>query len=445
MPQRALSTILIVSGVILALIFVIVGADLALTAQRGPRWRRRLLGAGLVMLAAMGLTPATPTQAADSPATATATAKDSLAENTLWNRVMTAWKEAEEVASGKRGAYPFDEKGQKAMLGSLDTADADLNSLSNGGLLAAAEAGLLREDLKGLVAGVQAKRPTEERMALCYEPMAIEIPAAQSFRRLQARLPLVQQLAAAETLHPEAIRIILATLDADLAKLDEPGAIDRIKIPEMEAAARKVRETARPVIEDIRLRLSPKVSLEKTSQWQRLLATWKEAEAAARQEKIDVNDQGRLLVTIEQVRGSLNTLQQAGLLTDGETRFLQSGIQDFGQPIYQKSTSGKLNPETPSLMFTCYDSPRALPPPENSLHGLSERLPILEKLVASAQLHPTAVEKILATCETDLKNLADLKTDSDKEKAEKVAPAIRAAIEKIREKMKAAPAAAKEK
>jgi hypothetical protein len=444
MPQRAMSTIMVVAGCVLALAFVIVGVDLAAAAQRGPRWRRRLLGAGLVMLVALGFAPATPTQAATSPAAIAAPAKDSLAENTLWKRIMAAWQEAEEVASGKRGDYPFDEKGQKAMLQSLATSDADLKGLVEKGTLAAAEADLLREDLKGLVTSVQNKRPTEMRMATCYEPVAIEIPVAASFYRLSARLPLIKQLATTATLHPEAVRIILATLDTDLAQLDEPGAIDKIKIPEVQAAARKLRESARPEIEAIRLRVNPKVSLEKTPQWQRLLVTWKEAETAAAKDKIDVNDQGRLLVAIEQVRGDLDTLRQVGLLSDAEVQFLQSGIQDFGQPIYQKMASGKLNPETPSMMFTCYDSPRALPPPENSLHGLSERLPILESLMAAGQLHPTAVERILATCETDLKNLLDLKTESDKEKAAKIAPAVRTAIEKIREKLKAAPAAGKQ-
>jgi len=256
MPQRAMSTIMVVAGCALALVFVLVGADLAASAQRGPRWRRRLLGAGLVMLVALGFAPTAPTQAATSPAAAAATAKESLAENTLWKRVMAAWQEAQEVASGKRGAYPFDKEGKKTLLASLETSAANLKALRDKGLLAAPEEGLLQEDLKIIVRGVQAKLPTEDNPMMCYAPMPMMVPAYQSAERLKARLPLLQQLAASETLHPEAIRIVLATLEADVAVLDGAGELEKIKEAETRDQARNLRDETRKQLEAIRLRLA---------------------------------------------------------------------------------------------------------------------------------------------------------------------------------------------
>jgi hypothetical protein len=55
MPQRAASTALMVAGVLLALALMLFGANLVRASERGPRWKRRLLGAGLGVLGAMGL------------------------------------------------------------------------------------------------------------------------------------------------------------------------------------------------------------------------------------------------------------------------------------------------------------------------------------------------------------------------------------------------------
>jgi hypothetical protein len=431
MPQRAMSTIMVVAGCALALVFVLVGADLAASAQRGPRWRRRLLGAGLVMLVALGLAPTAPTQAATSPAAAAAPAKESLAENTLWKRVMAAWQEAEEVASGKRGDYPFDEKGKKALLESLAASDADLLSLSEKGVLAATEAGLLNEGLKGLVAGVQAKRPTEMKDATCYKPMVV-IPAQESAERLKVRFPLVQKLSAAETLHPEAVRVIMVTLEKDLAQLNEPGAIEKIREPKVQTEARDIAEAARREIDAVRLRLNPKVSLEETPQWKNLVALSREVDKLGKD--LGVAAATGLCTRCQSAELDLWLLVKHGALTEPEGRFLMSWCNEMNDKVIEASRKARdaeaAAAKGPPVM--CY-----APMPseaQQDLMRLKSRLPILEK-VAAEGLHPAALRKIIERADADLaemeKNAGKLQA-AEKGEASKAMDAMKTSVERLR-------------
>ena len=54
-------------------------------------------------------------EAGDPPASTAGPAR-TLADAPEWKRLAATWREAEEVASGKRGAYPFNRKGKAKLL-----------------------------------------------------------------------------------------------------------------------------------------------------------------------------------------------------------------------------------------------------------------------------------------------------------------------------------------
>ena len=141
-----------------------------------------------------------------------------LQESATWQRLTKVWSEAEEVAAGRRGAYPFDAAGKKAMLEALARAGNDVEALARQGLVTSPEASLLAKDLQRLTLGVQAKRPTEMQMATCYRPMMLR-PGRESLRRLSERLPLLERMASAKVVHREVLARVASQMQRDLDTL----------------------------------------------------------------------------------------------------------------------------------------------------------------------------------------------------------------------------------
>ncbi len=216
MSDRIVGILLAFAGVLAVTILALLGYDAWHAARTGPRWRRRLVGAGLSFLALLGVAPAV--SAAEAPSKLVAADGKPLAESPEWKSLDATWREASEVASGKRGPYPFDAAGKKRLLESLSTSASGIDALRARGLLSESEAGLVKHDLGVLVTGVQSKRPTEMKMATCYAPMP-HMPVQGSLNRLAARLPLLEKLAAAEKVQPSAVKKILGTITQDLAVL----------------------------------------------------------------------------------------------------------------------------------------------------------------------------------------------------------------------------------
>ncbi|HUT36499.1 MAG TPA: hypothetical protein VNE39_23630 [Planctomycetota bacterium] len=240
MPDRLLNALLALAGVLMVAALALLGRDVLRAAGTGPRWRRRLVGGGLSLLAALGV-PACGSSA-DAPAAKTAPDPKPLADTPEWQRTEATWREADEIASGKRGPYPFDAAGKKRVLAALETAGKDIEALQSNGSLGAAAAGLLRQDLALLVRGVQEKRPTEMRMATCYEPMAFT-PVQDSMARLTARLPLLEKLAAAGRVQPQVVAKVLLSVERDIATLADEKLLsplpqpDRLKVEGIRNAA----------------------------------------------------------------------------------------------------------------------------------------------------------------------------------------------------------------
>lgn len=248
MAQRAGWLAVALVGVLLIAGLALLGRDIHRLARTGPRWQRRLLGAGLVLLGALGFPScgeADPSADKSIPSTATPAGDKarSLQETVGWLRISTVWNEAEEIASGKRGPYPFDEAGKKRVLAALADAEQEVETLARKGLLNDSEAGLLKLELARLTFGVQAKRPTEEQNATCYRTMSLGDRVKMTAERVAARLPLLEKLAGDKRLNSIVVRKVLAVLEADVAALSDQSqlvghlAAERPKVEETRKAA----------------------------------------------------------------------------------------------------------------------------------------------------------------------------------------------------------------
>jgi hypothetical protein len=193
--------------------------------------RRRFMEAGLALLGALGLAPL------GGPATRLARAERRRLEGSEeWKRLLATWKEAEEIASGKRGSFPFDRAGKDRVLAELGRAQQELDQLVKAGLLAEPAAAILKKDLAVLRAGVVRFRPTEMKLTTCYKPMLAPDKHALSLGRLRERLPLLERLAAGKGLQAPAVEKVLLGIERDLAQLG-----DR-KLAAADARLRKVLE-----------------------------------------------------------------------------------------------------------------------------------------------------------------------------------------------------------
>jgi len=143
MPARTLLPGLALGalGLLLLAWLVVRRRDLIQASRRGPRWRQRLVTAGLLLLATLGVVPASsagPPRRAAPGATTTAE----------WQKIDATWIEAEAIARGKKGPYPFDQAGKKQMLDRLTTAQGLVDQLQQAGKIDAGTAGLLKLDLQ---------------------------------------------------------------------------------------------------------------------------------------------------------------------------------------------------------------------------------------------------------------------------------------------------------
>ena len=200
--------------------------------------RGRFLVAIAFFLALMGGSSGR-TRAADAaPPGASKSQAGTLEESAEWKALLVTWKEAEEVASGKRGAYPFDEAGKKKLLDGLDKATQDVDRLVAAGLLAPAEAGLLKKSLAEVKNGVLAESAASGHSTGRSASRSFASPPEASAARLADRLPLLEQLWRDGKFHGAVVRKLMAGIEADLATLSKPENFAGMKPDERKAAER---------------------------------------------------------------------------------------------------------------------------------------------------------------------------------------------------------------
>ncbi len=451
MPYRAYHLLLGLAGVVAVAVLLLLRADVDAQARRGPRWRQRILVAGILLLAAFGLGPACkggvtpkprsysntsglqtdPGTHAGGKAPRPAIQEAAYRDTAEWKQIQYVLGEAEAVASGKRGSYPFDRAGKKQLLAALQKAQGNADSLAKKKLLALAEVGLLKVDLAQLRQRVNGFRPTEMRMATCYEKKSIPYPAELSTRRLKLRLPLLKQLAAAKRLHPVVVRKVLVRVEKNLNTLETPTEVSKLN-QAAQADARKLVTEVRVALTSVKKRLDKppvtRAALSGDPRWQQVVAFWRYITPLAPISSKTTTTQRKAADAKKKLaEAAMDGLVKAGALTAAEAKLLKAEANRLRGELYRSPPADQ--------RVDCYDQMR-LDPARVSLGRLQVRLPLLQKMVAAGRVKPPVLTRVLPAVRRDLKQLTDPKAlqplrPEERKKAAALATQLKAVLARL--------------
>ena len=179
-------------------------------------------------------------------------------------------------------------------------------------------------------------------------------------------------------------------------------------------------------------------SLPTCPQWQRLTATWKEADEVGSGKRgpypFDRKGKESLLSALAARGGDVDTLAAGGHLTAPEAELLKKelarltrGVQ-FKRPVELR-------------MAKCYKPMWPLTAPVHGIPRLAERVAVMERLAKSQTLHPQVVHKVLAPVEADIKSIEGsdyLKRSAKRKEYEQTLRAAKAAVARIRARLSSA-------
>ncbi|MHC5037949.1 MAG: hypothetical protein ACYTHM_11600 [Planctomycetota bacterium] len=481
MPTRALNLWLALPGLLLVAALILIGADIALSARRGPRWKRKLVGAGIALLALLGVPALREPKSGEPPAASreeTTSNPDrpsspstmfqfpglsfeafpirvgeeggdegdgngeggrsrdvDLAATPQWQSVAKAWKEGREVASGKRGQYPFDAKGKKTLLEALKSVPANLDVLERAGLLTPAETGFLKKELRPLIQRVEGYRTVEQKRMTCYEPMAMPDPKKVSLEYLRTRLYLLEGLAAQKKISKALLEKVLGNVENHVKRLEGEKKKDvqdlRRKAQALLASLRGVLSGEAPEAE----RESP---LAGHPAWQRFMNAWMEGKEVTSGRRgsypFDREGKARLLRSLEAAGADLDLLAKEGLISVPGAGLLKMEIPQLANSVRA------LRPKE-MVRATCY---RPAPPPRGgeiirgSTRFLKERVALLEQLAAEKKLRPEVIQKALGGIESHLGRMERERGDFAKlpEEEQAEAKALRDKVKDLLAKIK---------
>lgn len=393
MPHRTFPTLLLVLGLLAVLALLLIGTNLERAQRRGPRWKRRLVAAGLAALGVLGVAPVGP---GGSVAAAESPDKDALARSEKYTKLTALRAEAEEVATGKRGQYPFDEAGKKKLLDALAEAPSQVRALVSEGLLNEAEGALYEKDLAELTRGVQSMRPREMELATCYEPM-MYTPGRDGVARLEARVPMLEKLAESKALHPAVVKKVLEKVAADLALLRNAESSNDLKADDRKKADELVRKVD-GLVKKVERRLSgdPKGAFG-TPEWRTITAGLDKAGKLAAGGSTTA-EREETTKALDAARTAAGALAAAGRIAQEEATLIGLEADRLHTAIYR-------DPPT-DAQVTCYDM-AYMPPARDSLERLNRRLPLLEKLARGGKVRAEVIRRILPTVEADIRTLGD--------------------------------------
>ena len=435
MPQRITSVLTVVLGLagLLAVgVLIAMRIDARRAASTGPKWKRKLVAAGLVLLGVVGVYAV-----AGRPLIVTCyrmglvrpeRSTVDLANQPAWQRLCQTWAQAQDVASGGMGRYPFDQAGQKKLLDALTAGEKDVAALLTAGAVSQAEADLLTADLKVLAQRVREYRPTEMRMATCYKPVSIMEVTRERVKGIQGRLELLEKLSEQETLQPAVVYKVLAGVERQLAVagpevLKAIGEADHFE---------QTRQAAGAKIAAIRAKLAgPFTAPEQTPQWATITEAWKFVAPLAESHKSTQGQRKDVDAKLAAAKDAAVWLGAAGLLATSEVELLLKEADRISREVYRE-------PPTDSTA-RCYEA-MALTPARDSLTRVTQRLPLLANLAGSGKVHQGVLEKVIPAIEADLATLADAKQTAalaPEERAQAAELAKRAAedLAKIKKQM----------
>ncbi len=236
MPHRTMTLWLGIVGLLVLAVFIFLGRNLDEAASRGPRWKRRLMAAGLSLLGLLGYQPALLAGRAGRQGKVM---HKGLAENQDWKQILEIYRDAEKIASGSWYGEPFDAAGKKNVLANLAKAAKIAQHLHSIGLLTKAEAALITtqlQDLSTRVSRFRVKRPGPR--PTCYKVAPPRAAYKRSVATLKKQLPLLKRLRSQKVLHPEVLQLVKQRIERDLANAEnatpgwprpQPGEISRAK------------------------------------------------------------------------------------------------------------------------------------------------------------------------------------------------------------------------
>jgi len=191
MPYRTIGILSGLAGLALILFLLLLRRDLERHAISGPRWKRRLVTAGLVVLAALGFKPSA--QAGPARHMHKATTRR-LATSADWMWLTTLYRRTESTINGSQGAYPFTRKGKTKLLADLQRGHKILTGLVQRRLMTKAEAALVGRELDQMTKKVSRMRPTGMMHATCYKPAIIRHQVSpQQIKKLTRMLERVER------------------------------------------------------------------------------------------------------------------------------------------------------------------------------------------------------------------------------------------------------------
>ncbi len=259
-----LAALLVLAALLLA------GRNLSEETERGPRWKRRLVGFGLAWLALLGLQagcrpksgedrgkpagpqssrqarphggqsarqadprPANPARPGaqprpQRPRTPRASgrsldeiqreAEEWAARIQSWKDVARVFRQAEKVARSPRGSYPFDRATKWKLLLGLEHAKKVVQKLADAGRLTGNEAAFLKGEFDAVHWKVSSFRPVEMNRATCYRPMSLSMLERREGDRLQARLRLLQKVAAQKSVDRRVVDLVRHEIESEIQR-----------------------------------------------------------------------------------------------------------------------------------------------------------------------------------------------------------------------------------
>ncbi len=470
MPYRAYHVVLGIIGAVAVLTLVILHANPDRHARTGPRWKRRLINAGLLLLAAFGVGPAagagcskkdpaksgyaygeddgrrrarraalgtdrlktrrdryvqtrrpsnaqkpkTPTVKPPPPTTAglhqernvpvppkppeppkpqpVVVPANVAAPVALIIRIHD---EANAIASGSKGRYPFDKAGKARVLKELTQAQTTCDNLRKAGQLHAPEAALMKQRLARLHTAVNGFR-YRGFLASCYKPFARPPAATASVSRLNKRLPHLRRLAATGRLHRAVVKKILIGVKADLKVLEDKKQVAELGKPKERrsatALAKRVRKQVAQLDRQLAQPPSVRPGVKRTTQWKVFAKAWEHVttllDASVTTAQKRTGNQW-----IKSAREAVDDLVKSNLLTGDEALLLRVELTRLRYQLGRKRPS--------NTRARCY-RPAPFHPWKNSRSRLEKRKAAMVGIVAAGRISKAVRDRVMPSIQQDI-------------------------------------------
>ena len=176
-----------------------------------------------------------------------------LATDGSWKRLLKTWQQADDVAQGRAGHFPFDARGKARLLADLAKVHQQFALLSDRGLLNASELSLLTAELERLTQAVHLRKSSEEVGRT--DTATPSAPAKESLHYLSEVVRHLETLIGEDQLHSEAVELVLAHVSADLSNLGNRAMLSQLAMARRSEAG-QVRNRAQQAVDAVRARLS---------------------------------------------------------------------------------------------------------------------------------------------------------------------------------------------